>query len=407
MICRFIFLVLFVSVLNAQDKVSSIFWEHHSQIKMNAQQEVIAYRIPYNILLFTKMQDSYESNFTLTVEVFDSTNFILREIKSTVVSTNDYSLTTSREEYFEDIIEFEISPGSYKIEFLLSIEGVASNIKIPSKDLLVSDIRLDSKPQIIIARKHNGNKYILANFSELTPFSPDTYYAIVAVSDTSIHQINYSVNQLDKQIVKDSVSSTLTGDITFEKNKNNIEVVITDSVDVFRIFFLRNYSELLTEGKAELIIAGKDSVEKYPLVVNWVNKPKILNNPEYSIKLISYIEEEETLKSLFSKGEENYYLSLFNYWDENYPTKETKFNYAMNEYYKRADYAIEHFSTLNSVDGGESDRGEIYISYGKPTSIERNYTEKNEIMEIWEYEKLGRTFMFKDITGTGKFILIK
>ncbi|MCW8848333.1 MAG: GWxTD domain-containing protein, partial [Melioribacteraceae bacterium] len=106
-------------------------------------------------------------------------------------------------------------------------------------------------------------------------------------------------------------------------------------------------------------------------------------------------------------SEDDYYSELLDYWIEKFPANGMKFNFAMEEYYKRADHAIKNYSSLNSTDGAERDRGKIYILYGEPTSTERNYTEMNEIIEVWNYENSGRKFVFKDVNGTGKFDIVK
>jgi GWxTD domain-containing protein len=103
--------------------------------------------------------------------------------------------------------------------------------------------------------------------------------------------------------------------------------------------------------------------------------------------------------------DDDYYKGLTEYWIENYPADGMKYNYAMEEYYSRADHAVKNFSSLNAFDGAERDRGKIYILYGEPTEINRNYNEMNEIVEVWNYENLGKNFVFKDVNGTGKFDL--
>ena len=70
-----------------------------------------------------------------------------------------------------------------------------------------------------------------------------------------------------------------------------------------------------------------------------------------------------------------------------------KYNFALKEYYSRVDYTIKNFTSLKGRKGAESDRGRIYIIYGKPTSTERNYNEKNETIEIWKYASINKIFV--------------
>jgi GWxTD domain-containing protein len=186
--------------------------------------------------------------------------------------------------------------------------------------------------------------------------------------------------------------------------ENDLRITITDSSNT-NYFLVTGFSHFLYEGKADLIIKIDSTEKKYSINTSWNDKPKILNNPEYAIKLLSYIEDENIVGELLSGSEDQYYKNLTEYWIQNYPANGMKYNYAMQEYYTRADHSIKNFSSLNSFDGAERDRGRIYILYGKPDSIERNYTEMNEILEVWRFDKAGRNFVFKDVNGTGKFDL--
>ncbi|MBI1931259.1 MAG: GWxTD domain-containing protein [Ignavibacteriales bacterium] len=230
---------------------------------------------------------------------------------------------------------------------------------------------------------------------------------LVCVNDTTISSLKYSINKVEKVILQDSSNDYFDGTINIVNNNNSFLIKENKEKKAQRIFTISNFSNLLVEGKYEIEFSLKNEKSKYPIEVVWINKPKVLYNPEYAIKLISYIDDDEVVKDLLFRDEEKYYEGLFDYWNIKYPTNGTKFNFAMNEYYTRADYAIENFSSLNSIDGAETDRGRIYITYGKPSSVERNYSEKNEIMEIWHYEKISRDYIFKDTSGTGKFSLVR
>lgn len=375
----------------------------------NKPKELISYRIPYKTLLFKKVDSHYEANFTLTFELFDSTEFVNREIKSSTISTSEYDDTKSDMVYYQNFVEFNITPGKYKLVPNLSFNDVNNESKIPPVKFTVDSLN-DSKIYLPIFVNHNKNKngnYTLLNFENKLLFSPDEYDMLIGIQDTTINTMNYSITQFKKQVIKDSSTNYTKAGLQFADIDNKIEIKEINSGDNINIFKVTGFSQLLSEGKAELEIGYGKVKKTFPIIIKWIGKPKILNNPEYAIKLLGYIEDADVVKELFADGEDKYYQSLFDYWNTNYPSKGSKYNYAMNEYYKRADYALEHFSSLGTNDGAESDRGQIYITYGKPSKVERNYSEKNEIMEIWKYDKLGKTFVFKDTTGTGKFILVQ
>ena len=96
---------------------------------------------------------------------------------------------------------------------------------------------------------------------------------------------------------------------------------------------------------------------------------------------------------------------LYEFWKKHDPTPYTAYNEAMTEYYNRVDYAFFNFQTTLRNDGALTDRGKIYILYGKPDSMDRNLTE-NSTFEIWKYTKLNKKIKFQT-QSTGDFKLIE
>ena len=78
----------------------------------------------------------------------------------------------------------------------------------------------------------------------------------------------------------------------------------------------------------------------------------------------------------------------------------------MSEYYTRVDYATKEFAAIGSKNGANSDRGKIYIKFGKPQKIERASDDNGWVVETWIYAKSNKKFIFVDKEGKGEFILI-
>ena len=74
----------------------------------------------------------------------------------------------------------------------------------------------------------------------------------------------------------------------------------------------------------------------------------------------------------------------------------------MEEYYLRVDYASRNFTTITGTNGANTDRGKIYIRFGKPTEINRSSDDHGYIIETWTYNDTQRKFVFVDKKGTGK-----
>lgn len=386
------------------------YFEHNSIPRADLQVEYLTYRIPYNALLFTKDNNRYKAKFTLSLEIYKDKTFFKREINKYEVITSNYEDTKSKKKYFQNLIPLKLQPGSYTFNYALTISEADFSIKFPPKKITINELKKEKvfHPVIVnskIIKKGNSFTFTLTNYQNNIPFSPDKYNLLIGITDTSIKNIQVNIKQDGKKIFNSSAERLFKGGISFKKENQNI--VITNSKDSVNLsyFLIKNFSNLLYEGKFELVVTYNDVKKIFPLKVVWNEKPIVLNKPEYAIKLLSYIADISVVKSLLKSDSKNYYKALFKYWENKYPSKNRKYNFALNEYYSRVDYAMKHFSYLKGRKGAETDRGRIYIIYGKPTSIDRNYNEKNETIEIWKYNLKNKTFIFKDITGTGKFIL--
>jgi GWxTD domain-containing protein len=77
-------------------------------------------------------------------------------------------------------------------------------------------------------------------------------------------------------------------------------------------------------------------------------------------------EERATFKQLSNDEERDQFIEAF--WLRRDPTPDTEENEYKEEHYARIAYANEHFAA--GIPGWKSDRGRIYIQYGKPDEIE-------------------------------------
>jgi GWxTD domain-containing protein len=77
-------------------------------------------------------------------------------------------------------------------------------------------------------------------------------------------------------------------------------------------------------------------------------------------------EELSAFKKLSNNAERDTFIETF--WQRRDPTPDTAENEYKEEHYRRIAYANEHFAA--GIPGWRSDRGRIYIMYGKPDSID-------------------------------------
>ena len=155
------------------------------------------------------------------------------------------------------------------------------------------------------------------------------------------------------------------------------------------------------------------------------NKPrKIKSEPDKSFKRwvvdvepIITSEELKAWNKLQTNEEREQFISEF--WNRRDPDTDTEENEYREAYYERVAYANEHFSS--GIPGVKSDRGRIFLKYGKPDEIEshpaggayeRQPSEgggstSTYPFERWWYRNLpGRSDVdveFIDPTGTGEY----
>lgn len=146
----------------------------------------------------------------------------------------------------------------------------------------------------------------------------------------------------------------------------------------------------------------KDSAS-FDFKVVWEDMPLALKNPEYALKMMEYILTDDEIKTMRSGSQRDLMKRIINYWSKMDPTPTTPYNEAMAEYFRRVDYAFFNYQTFSEKDGALTDRGMIYILFGKP-DIVRNILDKEVTKEIWVYSRLIKEFTF-DLISTGVYRL--
>jgi GWxTD domain-containing protein len=142
---------------------------------------------------------------------------------------------------------------------------------------------------------------------------------------------------------------------------------------------------------------------------------------EWLEKDVAYIitdEERKAFKKLETDEEREQFIEAF--WRRRDPDPDTDENEYKEEYYERIAYANEHYAS--GIPGWKTDRGRIYIMYGKPDETEThpsggNYDRPSYQgggstttypFEIWFYRYLpgigsGIEIEFVDPTGSGEY----
>jgi GWxTD domain-containing protein len=119
-------------------------------------------------------------------------------------------------------------------------------------------------------------------------------------------------------------------------------------------------------------------------------------------------EERAAFKQLSNDEERDNFIEAF--WQRRDPTPDTEENEYKEEHYQRIAYANEHFAA--GVPGWRTDRGRIYIVYGKPDEIDSHPSGGSYERPMEEGGGETSTFPFEDwryryIDGIGQEIIIE
>lgn len=125
---------------------------------------------------------------------------------------------------------------------------------------------------------------------------------------------------------------------------------------------------------------------------------------ERMLEPLGYIAEPGEIERLKSLAPEEQVKGWEEFWRRRDPTPETPRNEAMLEFFRRVQYADEHFQGFGA--GWRSDMGRVYIKFGPPDQVEsRPATSQSPPLEIWYYHRPYRRLVFEDRDGFGRFVL--
>jgi GWxTD domain-containing protein len=175
-------------------------------------------------------------------------------------------------------------------------------------------------------------------------------------------------------------------------------------------------------------VSGQQSDQKQDNAKKKINEKQVLKElatpykkwlNEDVVYIISDTERRAFLQLQTNEERENF---IEEFWQRRSPDPDSVDNPVKEEHYRRIAYANEHFAS--GVAGWRTDRGRIYIMYGKPDTLEshtqgENYERpldqgggetKTYAFEDWTYhyiEGIGENveLEFVDPSGTGEFRL--
>ncbi|MCX6149781.1 MAG: GWxTD domain-containing protein [Ignavibacteriales bacterium] len=408
----FIFFFVICSLVYSQIPPKGIFIEAiqtHDNFDVNC---FIPFRVSYEQLVFVKDNSKFTARFNITIEATDSlTKNVFRETVEKTISLDNFELTSRKDLYSQGFLKMKLGDGKYKILPIFSDDNSGAEFKLKEILFEISSKKKEEilKPFVVEQNKEvviNDSTMVLANYNDFIPFSPKNYDLIIPVQDTTINSIDLEISNSDSLVLKTKIEESFISSFSFNESENKIFVSINKTSSLTKNFVTHSINQNLMEGEYNFKVTLNNLKSfSFPLSVSWIEKPTALMNIDFAIKILKYVASEEDIKIINKASSKTLYQSLCNYWKKLDPTPQTTFNELMFEFYERVDYSVLNYSVLGANNGSETDRGKIYIQYGKPDEINRIYTNANNVSEIWAYNSPSRKFLFRDKTGLGNFVL--
>ena len=119
-------------------------------------------------------------------------------------------------------------------------------------------------------------------------------------------------------------------------------------------------------------------------------------------RLIMTKQENKIFRHLPDKESRDEFIADF--WAKRDPDRETEENEFREEFFRRVEYANEHF--FEGPPGWKTDRGRMYIYFGAPDRMEQNPMSNMPNMKgwiLWVYFRYGFAVYFFDRRGDGQY----
>ncbi len=326
----------------------------------------IDYFIPFNKLIFTKEEDGFISDITLSFDVIEQNKSILYNNSwSQNIAVDFFEDTKSKKDYIGNFSFVVDNRGEYLMELFVNDY---KNHKFYKKQKQISINPYDYLTDLEFYIKDN-DKYFNIDYLE-----------------------NFELENLDTLWIKYQLIDNDVQDnsIVFELKNRNIE-----DNNVFR--YVIDSSDL-----------NSYTISFYPIPMSDVEFDNLLVNCYYrdihKTKSIN-IDKEQKVEidyNILFYSMENYILNSKEYIEYIDLKIDDKIEYIKKywlqknnedlfiEFYQRVRYSNLNFKKLGKK-GSESDQGRIYILYGKPLHTDFEYNENGEF-EIWEYR--NKKFIF-------------
>lgn len=388
------------------------------------------YTIPLNQLTFEPTTTGFIDTLQLTLQLTDSTRQKLVH-KQWLEPIRIDSLQKIEGKFFPQQFEITLQPGQFFVT--LSLTELATQrsgtawltfeaSSYHHNSLALSDVQIASHidREILETAKYIKNGLnIVPNPNRLFGLTLPILYFYVEIynlqpvenQQQNVYEVQYRILDVNNTVLekydpkvkrKPGASSFEVGGIHvahFNQQSLRLEVSVTDQL-----------TGQITSAEKQFWIIPSTPASASLSIQNEAGE-KIMMMSEDDIEnhfsQIRYILPQQAIddfKKLTLEGKRNF---LITFWVSIDPDPETPQNELWSEYFKKVEYVNQKYGS-SLIQGWKTDRGRIYLKYGKPDEVEYYpVTSNDKPYEVWQYYKPEHMrFIFVDEEGFGRYRLI-
>jgi GWxTD domain-containing protein len=367
--------------------------------------------IPNESLSFLKSGDNYVAKYSVNISISDSLENKVEDktINGSASEKNYFDAQGGSAKFDYSQSVFYLKEGKYKVKVILT-DDISKKEMSRSRTITVLNFKefpfsISGIMFVSSIEAKDGRYIITPHVTDNVGNLSEGYFAFFEVYNHSkIDSADFVYEYLDKD-----------GKILFqsEKIRKKLDTVrsqqflkikkqsqLPSGSYILQILTLKK-SDTLEVDKSELLAMAQRSVKIYQSLAG-----NVVKDLDKAIKQLRYIATQDEIDYIETATTTSEKQKRFEeYWKKQDPTPNTDRNEAFEEYYERLNYADRSFKSYN--DGWLTDKGNVYVVFGKPDNAERyaGYAD-NRIYEKWTYLS-NREFLFVDNTGFGDFRLIR
>ncbi len=362
-----------------------------------------ALAIQNDFLQFEKTDEQYHAQYQTTVVVRKGETALYKQTWRNDVYLDNFEETNSRSkfQYYTYHLNDFIQPGDStllgELEFYLEMRDMVSKSSYKRKRTVTLNLKDASHTEITFlthyadSLKPDQNLPLIPSASVLNLNQPGAAYARLKTESKDSLDINARIYKE----TDDAFSLFYQTFLSFDCDSGICDLWFNLPADT------------LDEGKYRLRLSSEHVNMEKEFSIIWFEKPTYMYKKDLALRPMRYVLSETTYDSVKGLGQRKLDDWFDNYWRQRDQTPNTVYNEVMNEFFQRVGAANRLYSSRYR-EGWETDRGRIFILYGKPTRVEnRRYSTLHHPHLIWIYDNLNMSFIFVDPDKDGDFDLLE